>query len=301
MKTYDFFKYKELKKDRTKEEILDKQFSCGYINIEPFTYNSSFELLRDSLLDDSEIMEFEQPESKPNLRVVKRSISIWENMGIKLHDVDCLRYPRFNIIKKINPSKIPVRLGNRYDTGYYSYIESYFDKVNVINDGKALVYRIHLSRTTNDLSICGYNHEITHSQLFSDKGSCTDILDSETLPIFMELVFAEYIDKSGEALDTLCKIRLSDVADKLFDLSTIKRVDYIDRITSDIYIISTLQAIGLFRKYNYGNPNVKREMLSDVRKIFNGMSTVEDMLCKYDSVVGNVPKDIKFLKKSLIK
>ena len=301
METCDFFKYRELEEDLSKDEILDKQFSCGYINIEPFTYDSSFVLLRDSIMDDFEIMSLKQPIGRPCKNRVRKSVRLWEDMGIKLHDVNCFRYPRLHIIKLIHPCRIPIEVGDYFDVGYYSYIETFYNSVGMVANGNTLVGRIHLSRTNEMLSVCGYNHEITHSQLFSDKGSCTNILNSETLPILMECIFADYIDPTGRSLEMLGKIRISDIAEKIFELSTRTEITYEERVTSDTYVKSTLQAISLINRYVSSNRPARKEMLGDVRRIFNGMFTVEDMISKYESDVENVPKDLKYLKRSFKK
>ena len=148
---------------------------------------------------------------------------------------------------------------------------------------------IELARKITDLSALSYTHEITHSQLNHVKGLVVDYSNIEFLSIFLETL------QSYETSDKLLRIHDSE---RLSELSgIINELDkYHTRVEEDIkgvlvegssYAESTLKAYNLFIRYFNSSLAIKKEILSDIQRIFNQEISVEDFLTKHEITFTN--------------
>ena len=143
--------------------------------------------------------------------------------------------------------------------------------------------------------MCLYHHEIAHTQLDSWK-SCNNLLDLETLPILIEEIFASKIDASGRTLEKLRNIRLLELIKFLFIYMATPNMAYSNRIASDGYIKSILQAISLMNIYLTGSGSMKKEIQNYINRIFAEQASVQDMLNHFHSNMDETPKVLQKLK-----
>lgn len=309
----NLFNYDIKENDNTIESELDKKKSCGYKRIEPFIYDRSYAVLNDSILRDEEIISSGlYQRCSTDKKFIKKSVGLWKDLDIRLHRV--LFINKSSEIKLVHPSDLPVKLVSSSEytlassrLSSYEYFTSDSADVETLksnasfemDENGVLMEKIELPIIGNRLTSCCYNHEITHTQLLSVKESCTDILNSETLPFFIGEVFASAMDKSGKILRTLRNDSLISYAENLYSIATSQDISFKDRVEFDTYNKSILQAIYLSNIYHCGNDSIKNEIRSYIGKIFDGEKSVEDMLDKYEAHVENVPKDIAVLRKTL--
>ena len=298
MSTKDFYHYKKIDGDEEESIAADMGYLFGYSKVEPLVYTDEYIYLSNSIEEQPGLYEIELPKGVVNIRKVKKSISYWHSLGIKLHDVNKLSNSKTKIIR-VHPSKIPVVYIDDDEAGLiiHSFSEEGYEDASVT----AINYIFLPRKDETFISVGSYNHEITHSQLVSLKGSCEDYLNCEALPIFMEMLFSDYYDKSGNTVDLLTRWRLMLLKDRLKLVSSTPDMTYMERTMLDSYVQSIIEAVNLTNIY-YGKSDViKKEILSDINRVFSGKSTVEGVLMKYDSDIGSVPKDLKYLRRTFQK
>lgn len=125
-----------------------------------------------------------------------------------------------------------------------------------------------------------YNHEITHTQVESVKGSVRDYHNREVLPILIELISAYEMDLSKQQLSLMIKIRLRDILQKMA-LLHVGNGNLNNMLDNTIYVKSTLQALHLFDIYVGSSIAERREMIDGVQAIFDGKLVLETFMMKY--------------------
>lgn len=154
-------------------------------------------------------------------------------------------------------------------------------------DDKVINYSyrgIELSRDLTDLSSLSYTHEIVHSELNHVKGIINDYSNIEFPSIFLEILQA--YETSPDLLRIHDQERLLELSGIIKELKEHHRTT--DSQIKDIliegstYAESTLKAYTLFIKYYNSPTSIKKEILSNIQKIFNHNLSVEDFLMKYD-------------------
>ena len=296
MSMSSFYHYKEIEDDEDKAVILAFKDAFGYLKAEPREYNDDYLSLMEQIRESRELSNVKAPKGLFDRKKVENSISYWNALNICLHDVAILSSDEAKV-KRVHPSKIPIVYGK--GQGAYLSIGIPLDDESEIKE--PCIEKLFIAKEKTFLSVGSYNHELTHSQLISVKGICEDILNSEALPIFMEMIFSTFFDKSGKAFDILTRSRLMDVGERLNLIITEPVLSYEERVTSDYYIQSIIVSANLLNIYYGSSECVRREMLDDVNSVFSGRRTVEDMLKKYDSDIDSIPKDLKCLRKTFPK
>lgn len=308
MGAYD---YKEIEGDITKQEILDRESFYGFEPTNPLTLDVAYEKLYDQLVDDKSILTSNRfMGSCVSIKQLKNSLSLWDDLGIKLHEIDILdssfdkiKNGKFVItqefidaIKSAHPFYLPITFNKGKKGKMYGHVES-LDMRSPSNNPEenGVIYvSVELSKVNSKLATCFYNHEIAHTQM--DSGVCSkSLLDTETIPILIEEIFASKIDEN-KTLEKLRNIRLLDLIKKLYVYENVHNLAYVSRIDSDTYIKSTLQAIKLANIYLKGNEKIKKEMQEYINRIFAEERCVQDMLYDYDASLERVPKNLSKLK-----
>lgn len=302
--------YIELEEDSTKQIILDQEKSYGYNHAKPLSYDSDYIDLYNTIIKDKAIRHSERFLGfNANKNKIRASLSIWEDLGIKLQEIaiidgsfacedeEFIATKEFlDAIKITHPSELPIVIKRNIKPCLDGNLKKIVLTSALDGDGIGIVYRqINLSRTNNNYASCVYNHELTHTQIVN-KGSNTSILDSETIPIFIESIFASKMDQTNKTLIKMRSIRLLNIAQCFSELLYHSNLPYKTKIEADTYIKSTLQAIELSNIYLNGNENIQQEMIAYINKIFSEERTVQEMLDKYDANLEAVSKDIKRLK-----
>ncbi len=182
----------------------------------------------------------------------------------------------------VHPYGLPITQIKGVDTFYGSLNETLS-----FNDGTMTNYEyrgIELARHTTSLSSLAYTHEITHSQVNHVKGQVKDYVNIEFLSIFLETLQAYHT--SDKLLRIHDSERLSELAGIIKDLSEYQHTtdeDIKDNLTEGTSCAtSTLQAYSLFIKYYNSKPQVQKEILQNIQRIFNQEISIEDFLALYD-------------------
>lgn len=312
MSTNNLFNYSEIEGDPTKQEILEKERFYDYDASKPLILDSTYKDLYNSIIDDKDILFLEHFFGcHVSKKLLKSSISIWDDLGIELYEIGMIDKSYGSVteggftitqefidaIKFAHPYELPISFNRGKKGKLYCQVESISIEATSNNpEDKFVLYtNIDLSSLDSKITACFYGHEITHTQLYS-KRSCKSLLDIETLPIFIEEIFASKIDVSGNTLEKLRNLRLLEIARYLYAYSTIPNMDYSSRIELDTYIKSTLQAIQLVNIYLTSNKNIQKEIQNYINRIFSEQSSVQDMLNQFNANIDEVPKSLKKLK-----
>lgn len=235
---------------------------------------------------------------------ILNSIRLWDELGIRLRSIPILTY-RYDI-NRFRGYATP-DLVNATMVGDVGQVPMYFVpgglenakvhtfNVNVFGVNRALAYNIILPQMHRRAISAVYAHEVTHLQLYNAGGGARKITNDETLPIFMEEVAANMIDDTGDTFRVIRNNRLHHIAKSLKDLNNAEWMSYYNKMKLDDYIISGIQGINLANIYHLGDYNLKREMIRDLDRVFNGYMVTEDILDKYDSNIDDIPKKVRSL------
>ena len=199
--------------------------------------------------------------------------------------------------------------------GFSTYIDPYDLRVNFIKSDNLIegelissVYdtlkdgeietvfsfdKINLGNICTIVTPCVYSHELTHSQLQSNRGIVKYYENLECLSYFVELVVALELSEDEEVLKLMEKFIKVELIKLISELETFKEKDNL--YDTGKYLISTIKAIKLFILYYKGSPFMRLDMLSKVQKIFDGEMYLEDFLDSY-SINAKVDKEfVKYL------
>ncbi len=307
------FHYVEIKGDPTKQEVLERERFYGYSPSKPLILDDSiYRDLYNSIIDDKDILRSDRFLGwNANKKQLKSSISIWKDLNLKLHEIDMLlpshkkveegeliMTPEFvGAMKTVHPFELPISFNVRKMGKIYAQLQIIcLEAVSDNPEENEILYTgIDLSRLSDEMTACLYNHEIAHTQLGSRK-NCTNLLDLETIPILVEEIFASKIDPSGRTLEKLRNIRLLELAKMLYTYSVTPNMAYISRIEADTYIKSLLQAISLMNIYLTGSQNIQKEMQRDIDRVFAEQFSVQDMLNHFHTNLDETPKILSKLK-----
>ena len=136
-----------------------------------------------------------------------------------------------------------------------------------------------LGNNITKISPATYIHELTHSQLESQKGIVRDYHNKEVLSIFMEKVVAA--EQAPKAFAISDRMRLRALLENMILWYMNRNNHKVITVDQETYIISILKAYNLYDLYNTSSKDIKREILLYVQKVFNGELTVEDLLTKF--------------------
>ena len=162
--------------------------------------------------------------------------------------------------------------------------------------------KITIGKNISILSGGTYCHEITHTQIESQKGSTQEYTNKEVLPILIEKIFALEATSNKDVLvkSQLARFKyLLDIISYMQHLPN-KTITPSNMVAFDqaIYIPGTLQALRLFDIYKNGSEKVKNEMVFNIQRVFDNQITVEDFLAIYNVTYEN-SQDSELVKKHL--
>lgn len=200
----------------------------------------------------------------------------------------------------IDPYRLPIEYTNDTIDGLL-YVQSISqedneDNLKLFRDLNVFFQKLQFGKKGTINFPLSLTHEITHTQLDSNKGIIRDFYNGEVLSIFNELLHAYNI--SYDLFLSNLTFKLKNIALECLKIYTLS-VDDFDKATSFKYIYSTMKAIQLLELYINGNSGIKKEINSSIQSNFDGDSLVEDTLRKYDinlrsaSRVNNVKRLIK--------
>jgi hypothetical protein len=302
------FSYKIKDDDKTLLFIRHKEEFFGYDNVFPNDFSKELINLKDEIMASKEIIEnIDYSKSNRDLRYVKNSSKIWNELGINLQKVQYLN-PNYNFDEKSFDGYLPIDFYKSLITDYPTKI-----KINSIDDFKeigfdalylefekhnSIIFKyISLPKINKIINSSIYAHEITHVEQENAGGGITKITNEETLPIFNELLFGTKLDESDLIINQIINRRLSNIANDVIKLLNEKNISFAERLNIEKYLISTIQGIDLFNKYKDGNEKIKNEFINYINLIFLGEKVVEDMLNKFDSNFKDIEPNLKVLKR----
>lgn len=306
MANRDEFYYEIKGDDKSINIIRRKEKFFGYETSNPTIFSKSIKNLALEIYADSDIMsDFEFAHLNRDSKFVKASKRIWKDIGIELQDV---QYFKEDIDESLfdgkitsefcsklaldSPTKIPIRYIDDFLLARSMGMYLEFQKHNAV-----LFKEILLPKVEKEVNSCIYAHEITHAEMDNAGGGINKITNMETLPILIELLFSNKIVDNNSVKDKLLRHRLAYLAGAIAEIITDKNMDFERRIKLETYIISIIQGVELYNKFEESNDEGKQDIIDHVNKIFNGKSLVEDVLDQYDCHYSLVKPKLKELKR----
>lgn len=299
------FDYEIKKDDNSIQSVRTDEKFYNYIPTNLNDFDESYEELYHQILDDDEIVyNYVYPKKNFDKKYILDSINLWNDLGITLHNLNIFKKLRngnhvvlydlgpLNSFKNKKASDLKVNFKDIPQWGSKVVLKEIDEK----NYKDIIFNKIYLPKVDKKLASTIYAHEISHTQLLSAGGGVISTFHEETIPIFMEFVFADKLDNSNKTLSYVNNERLVSLSKFINNLTLGNKINYEERVKCEKYIISSLQAMELFKIYYYSNDNVKKEMLNDIKKIFNREMIVERMLMNYEIDHNNAvkSKSLKF-------
>ncbi len=189
-----------------------------------------------------------------------------------------------------NPFTIPI---NKLDLDNDDIFTGTGLEIQEVND-LILFSGINMGKKGTNLTGSQYVHEITHTQLESMPGVLELYNHNEVLSILIELIYAFETDTKLHALKAFEEYRALEIVDGIERIND-KEKD----IDASIYLTSDIIALNLFILYYNSSNNIKREMIQNIQKVFDGLITVEEFMGIYDITFtncltnGNIEKHLK--------
>jgi hypothetical protein len=231
------------------------------------------------------------------------------SIGYKISkkEIDALEaYKAFyEMQKEISPFELPIKLVDGH-----SMIGEVKKPLMIIPDeaipkeiGKFIPFEeIELGSELTPISAATLIHEISHTQQESQPGYAESILNKEVISIFLEKLSALELDPSGKLLKASEQCRFQNLKESITTLQAdgvILKLDDETRLTSSIYIQSTLLAEKLFDLYIRERKQKKKDSyIYNIQDVFDGKITVEELLKKHTINI-NQGKDLSLIKRHL--
>ena len=276
--------------------------------------------LTDALDKDKQVNPYYFSFQKANPVFLRSTLEIWNNLGIKLHNVNIFETKKDFYISKMkkysnivsdyiddrivytHPGNITIQFSPSFIFYFLDspYLQGLGIRMNDSDEIEPVYSKIKLSKYNKYVTACYYNHEIAHTQSrFDNKESS---LNEEVIPMMFEELSANNIDKSGRLLKEIRLLRLSALSENLDDLMYHgEKLSLKDAEETIGYIQSTLEAISLMNIYLSSDNYKKREMCNFINDIFAYKKSVQDMLDFYNCNVDEVSTNIKTLKRTRYK
>lgn len=142
---------------------------------------------------------------------------------------------------------------------------------------------IDLPKEKNELTTLSYTHEIAHTELNHVKGLVGEYSNIEVISIFLETL------QSYETNPILFYMhdyrRLGDISEIIELLHKYQNTTEPEKLNQVVemssYLESTLKAYELFNIYLNGNTQVRKEILTNIQRVFNQEISVETLLNNY--------------------
>ena len=207
-------------------------------------------------------------------------------------------------LESINPYSIPIKFeeGKSFEVSamiasipveyaYYYNPDIKFENLSIRS--------ITLGEDLNLLTVPIYTHEIMHTQLEDRRLYTNDYQNIEIIPIFVELLIANYLD--AKIIDKLKMLRLNDFLSYLISINDYfkknnKRKEEVDNVRYSSYVNSISKAMELFDNYINASCFYKRKIIYGVQDVLDGKITIEELL--EQNKIGKTPgKRLEIVKK----
>ena len=207
-------------------------------------------------------------------------------------------------LESINPYSIPIKFeeGKSFEVSamiasipveyaYYYNPDIKFENLSIKS--------ITLGEDLNLLTVPIYTHEIMHTQLEDRRLYTNDYQNIEIIPIFVELLIANYLD--AKIIDKLKMLRLNDFLSYLISINDYfkknnKRKEEVDNVRYSSYVNSISKAMELFDNYINASCSDKRKIIYGIQDVLDGKITIEELL--EQNKIGKTPgKRLAIVKK----
>ena len=207
-------------------------------------------------------------------------------------------------LESINPYSIPIKFeeGKSFEVSamiasipveyaYYYNPDIKFENLSIKS--------ITLGEDLNLLTVPIYTHEIMHTQLEDRRLYTNDYQNIEIIPIFVELLIANYLD--AKIIDKLKMLRLNDFLSYLISINDYfkknnKRKEEVDNVRYASYVNSISKAMELFDNYINASCSYKRKIIYGIQDVLDGKITIEELL--EQNKIGKTPgKRLAIVKK----
>lgn len=258
------------------------------------------------------------------LEMVKRKVALRQckvilNKLIKMHKVFQLDKQGFySFLHSIDLNENTLtfdELLSIYDkiNGFSSYVDPYDLKVRFVNssnflEGEVLssIYdtysdgeiktvtsfdRINLGGLCTVVTPCVYAHELTHTQLQSNRGIVKYYENLECLSYFVQLIVGLELSEDEDTLRMMEKFIKVELIRLITGIEKNMAKNDDDLYDTGKYLNSTIKALKLFILYYNGSELMRLDMLKRVQKIFDGDMYLEELL-DYYGINAKVEKDI---------
>ena len=207
-------------------------------------------------------------------------------------------------LESINPYSIPIKFeeGKSFEVSamiasipveyaYYYNPDIKFENLSIKS--------ITLGEDLNLLTVPIYTHEIMHTQLEDRRLYTNDYQNIEIIPIFVELLIANYLD--AKIIDKLKMLRLNDFLSYLISINDYfkknnKRKEEVANVRYSSYVNSISKAMELFDNYINASCSYKRKIIYGIQDVLDGKITIEELL--EQNKIGKTPgKRLAIVKK----
>lgn len=305
---------------RTIDDINEYNLFHGHKRIGDFEFTDSF-IEKIKAINELKLPEIKVDDNKPLMKhILKKHAYAFFNDYYKLHDIGYLPDNKAIKIKSDKEIETCDDIAEIYNKSA-SYIDPFklptiFDKKDIydgvlnpqiintcVNDNRLFrellpkldVYftHINLPMRKTEITTANYVHEITHTQLESQKGIIEEYYNSEVLSIFNELFYLYSIGDKKAYTQLLVK-RINDIFDSFTNMYEFERHNFIKSVNKDHtynefdyhsdlkYTLSTLKAIRLLPSVMTDDMVLKYHTINLINKVFNGNLSVEELLDKVE-------------------
>lgn len=182
---------------------------------------------------------------------------------------------------EIDPYSLPiVLLDKNWEYGAISTpIIHLKDKALLLRENTVYSHIV-LSRQITNFTGKFITHEITHSQIDSNKRVVKYYQNYEVIPIFIELIHAFLADNKNITSASII-LRLNSLLEKIiyFERKTNNEITEFD-VEQSVYLISTLKVLNLYEIFIDSPSTKKQAIINQIQNIFDGKITVEELLEK---------------------
>ena len=158
---------------------------------------------------------------------------------------------------------------------------SIIDDIEFLEKHPIISCGIVLANQNDDLGSAVLVHEMTHSLIDRHKGIIENRLHNEILSIYMELLSANELDKSGKLLNYALLDRLQSLKSNILSLNLNSFNGYKD-IENQTYTDSALYAFNLFENYITASDKSRKSITKEINKTLSGDRLLEETLEKLD-------------------
>ena len=305
---FNEFKYKVDRNDETIKVIKNSERFFGYAKTKPTNFSRDIKQLAIDIFRDHDLFDdYEFSKEDFDKEYVGESKAFWNNEGIvlpkihlykegydtdKIFDGNHLAKDFLDNIKLGYPTDLPREYtdGSQQVTARGSYIDFFGKNTIVFKD-------VVLPEVEKRACSVIYAHELTHVGLDEARGGSEWYTNRETLPILIELLFANSLN-DPEIMDKIIKRRLAYLASVIADVHDHPEMPFEKRIKLESYIKSIIQGVTLFT-VSKDDENSKKEIITDINKVFSEELLTEHLLAKYDADYETADKNVKTLKRHM--